>query len=747
MLDRERRVSDHLNHGCSRTSDSFGTLRDWARGRFVVVTGASGTDGGDGDLAGLIVGPWPTWAPTFRLLGQLGDRGAEGTTYRAERLRREEDEFVPSGELVALKVFERDAFWRDTDESSRPLVERLTDLEDLAHTLSEVPGVVRFRSPFLGPVPQRPGVQPEPDDPRRRTYLPMELVAGPSLEQAIGQASDSAGRRELLTRLGSLAESLRGLHDARPDAPLAHRDVKPANLILDGDGLTLVDLGLLVSPQRSVTAGVGSFGFMAPEQQEAKRLEAGLAHRVDWFAFVATCASVLTGEQPPWSTNGWSAWLAEHPDITPRARDLLLTAAHASPHARPAPWAWFPSLLAATQDPRRVSVRSHLQRHRRALAVVAAASSALLAITGVGVTVANQRTHVAVERALPKPSPPKSATLALGVTLAPSKWDPEPADPPDLVKAKPGDVLRLSGSVWNASSGRDAHDVGVEVTTGPHPDGGFVVVLSAEARESPRAQASLRVVSSSGGRIVLLPITEPATIEYNTAWDQKKLTSGYEAPRSEGIADPLLGWGTRLPVLRPGAEREGNPARSRANLTLGFRVANPPAAAASPLALSENLRIDSLSCSAGTGSTPDVRVELSIRIHDNDGCWSRVVGDFEERARTTGLVVIRNATNHEWRRPTITLQLPITLATPSVMWRASRPEGPWRPMTSAGGLLTLPPQGIGDRLYLAFELGFSRDNSACDFRSDLPVTVVLEDALQSLATATAIVTRKYCAVP
>ena len=118
----------------------------------MAVTGG-GAEPAPGDLAGLVVGTWPHWVPTFRLVRQLGDRGAEGTTYLAERLRREGDSFVPSGERIALKVFDRDAFWRDKDESSRPLAERLHDLEDLAHLLNEVPGVVRFRSPFIGPSP------------------------------------------------------------------------------------------------------------------------------------------------------------------------------------------------------------------------------------------------------------------------------------------------------------------------------------------------------------------------------------------------------------------------------------------------------------------------------------------------------------------------------------------------------------------------------------------------------------------
>ncbi|MBA3461030.1 MAG: serine/threonine protein kinase, partial [Deltaproteobacteria bacterium] len=139
-------------------------------------------------------------------------------------------------------------------------------------------------------------------------FLVTELVAGDTLSSRGGPSSDWRS----LVRL--YAQAARGLAAAHA-AGLVHRDVKPANLLLGGDGrVRVADFGLAVrsstpSPlaptempslgaSSQITAAghiAGTPAYMAPEQR------AGLAAEgpADQFALCVALGEGIAGRRPP----------------------------------------------------------------------------------------------------------------------------------------------------------------------------------------------------------------------------------------------------------------------------------------------------------------------------------------------------------------------------------------------------------------------------------------------------------------
>jgi serine/threonine protein kinase len=92
-----------------------------------------------------------------------------------------------------------------------------------------------------------------------------------------------------------VAGAARGAHDLH-EVGVVHRDVKPANILIDGDRARLTDLGLarLLSPGMTSTGigPIGSIEFMSPQAILGERA----SRATDVWALGVTLHRVLTGE-------------------------------------------------------------------------------------------------------------------------------------------------------------------------------------------------------------------------------------------------------------------------------------------------------------------------------------------------------------------------------------------------------------------------------------------------------------------
>ena len=136
-------------------------------------------------------------------------------------------------------------------------------------------------------------------------WLVMDLVTGGSVQALLDAAAATGDRLDPARATAIVAEAAAGLGAAH-DAGLVHRDVKPANLMLDGAAageparVKVADFGLalrLESADPRLTQGgriVGTPHFMSPEQCAGRPVDA----RGDLYSLGATYHALLTGRAP-----------------------------------------------------------------------------------------------------------------------------------------------------------------------------------------------------------------------------------------------------------------------------------------------------------------------------------------------------------------------------------------------------------------------------------------------------------------
>ncbi len=134
-----------------------------------------------------------------------------------------------------------------------------------------------------------------------QAFVTMEYVDGGTLAHLLADKGGKLSLKEALPFLEQMAAALDYAHRQKP--PVVHRDIKPLNMLLTGDGLIkVVDFGLARVLQDSATrvtrqTTAGTLAYMAPEQVRGK----GIGPWTDIYAFACVAYEMLEGV-PPYHT-------------------------------------------------------------------------------------------------------------------------------------------------------------------------------------------------------------------------------------------------------------------------------------------------------------------------------------------------------------------------------------------------------------------------------------------------------------
>ncbi|WP_285656612.1 serine/threonine-protein kinase [Actinomycetospora sp. NBRC 106375] len=223
----------------------------------------------------------------YRLDGVIG-RGGMGTVYRGEQ--------VALGRPVAIKVISAGLV---DDPGFRERFAR----EALAAAAVEHPNIL--------PVHDAGEIDGE-------LYLAMRYVHGSDAAAELRRGG-AIGPDRALRVVADVAAAL----DAAHGAGLVHRDVKPANILLDAelDRAYLTDFGLArrSGSHSSVNSGwAGTVHYIAPEQIKGDDIDAG----ADVYALACTAFELLTGRRPFVRDNDLAVLWAHVSDPPPSARSV-----------------------------------------------------------------------------------------------------------------------------------------------------------------------------------------------------------------------------------------------------------------------------------------------------------------------------------------------------------------------------------------------------------------------------------------
>src|SRR3954469_1454408 len=151
-----------------------------------------------------------------------------------------------------------------------------------------------------------------------RLFVTMRFVEGTDLAELL-----SRDRRLDPERAVRILAQVAAALDAAHAAGLVHRDVKPANILLQGEHVFLTDFGLSkhAGSDDDLTetgAVLGTVDYMAPEQVQGGIVDA----RSDVYALGCVLFQMLSGRVPFERTNGVAKLFAHVSEPAPRLTDV-----------------------------------------------------------------------------------------------------------------------------------------------------------------------------------------------------------------------------------------------------------------------------------------------------------------------------------------------------------------------------------------------------------------------------------------
>ncbi len=205
----------------------------------------------------------------YNIVGRLGE-GNMGIVYLVERKRDRSDR------QYALKLFKSTDF---SVEENAKLRQRFLNEAEAAASVRH-PNIVEF-------------VEYGQDEHNMANYIVMEFVQGVSLKHYLAKPNTLSYRKKC-EMLHQMADALSAIHELK----ICHRDMKPANIMIDNDlAIKITDFGIAKLPDSMLTQKndlMGSPSYMAPESFVSSQVD----HRADIFSLGIMAYELFLGVHP-----------------------------------------------------------------------------------------------------------------------------------------------------------------------------------------------------------------------------------------------------------------------------------------------------------------------------------------------------------------------------------------------------------------------------------------------------------------
>ena len=210
-------------------------------------------------------------------------------------------------------------------------------------------------------------------------FIAMRYIEGSDLKTALRDGP--LGRERTVALLGQIADAL----DAAHRRGLVHRDVKPANILLDAEGHAyLTDFGItkrLGGESTDTGRMVGTLDYMAPEQIEGGRVDG----RTDAYALACVLYECVSGSSPfrreSEAETLWAHMQAEYAPL-PGLEPVLARGFAREPDDRYATCGELIEAAAGSRVPARLMRRRFAILAAGALVLAATVAAAIVALTG-----------------------------------------------------------------------------------------------------------------------------------------------------------------------------------------------------------------------------------------------------------------------------------------------------------------------------------------------------------------------------
>ena len=323
--------------------------------------------------------------------------------------------------LVAVKVDQRTL---DSDKEQR----RFLREAGAAGRMSGHPGIVTVHNAGLLP--------------DGRPYIVMELCPGGSLTKWL--KADHRPTQEQVRDVGErIADALADAHAHG----VLHRDVKPANIMIDAYGSPgLADFGLAAMPQPGQDISVTMEALTPAYAPKEVLYQRPPSEHGDVYSLAATMYALLDGKPPRWPDEGTPSLpeifelqrrpVERLPDVHPQLMNVLMAALADDADERPSAAEFRDQLKAIDfadepsvpppSVPAVVPPAEPPRRRRRLPLLIGLAASLLVAVVVVGMALANLRRPAAVNP--PNPSVAPTTEPAPSPTPTPTPT-PSPTGP------------------------------------------------------------------------------------------------------------------------------------------------------------------------------------------------------------------------------------------------------------------------------------------------------------------------------